>query len=61
MSIVEILDGAGIDSFNMESWINECLKFREWYCKAGTQEIDEVAMARAYLKIEHRIKIRHES
>ena len=53
MSIVEILDGAGIDSFNMESWINECQKFREWYCKLGTQEIDEVAMARAYLRIQH--------
>lgn len=56
MSIVEILDGAGIDSFNMESWINECQKFREWYCKLGTQEIDEEAMERAYLKIEHRTK-----
>lgn len=61
MSIVEILDGAGIDSYNMESWINECMKFREWYCKAGTQQIDEVAMNRAYLKIEHKIRRKHES
>ena len=57
MSIVEILDGAGIDSFNIESCINECLKFREWYCKTGTQEIDEVQMAKAYLKITHKVKI----
>ena len=45
MSIIEILDSEGIKS-NMESWISECQKFREWYCKLGTQEIDEVSIAK---------------
>ena len=52
MSIVEILDSEQIIS-NLEKWQNECQKFRAWYCKLGTQEIDEVAMAKAYLKIEY--------
>lgn len=51
MSIVEILDSEQIGS-NLENWQDKCRKFREWYCKLGTQEIDEVAMQRAYLKIE---------
>lgn len=57
MSIVEILDSLGIDSFNMQSYINECQRYRTWYCKLGTQEIDEVEMAKAYLKIDHKMII----
>lgn len=53
MSIIEILDSENIQS-NLESWIEECQKFREWYSKLGIQEIDEVSIAKAYLKIEHR-------
>ena len=53
MSIIEILDSENINS-NLESWKSECEKFRVWYCKLGTQEIDEVSMEKAYLKIEHR-------
>lgn len=56
MSIIEILDSEGIKS-NLESWINECLKFRVWYCKLGTQEIDELEMAKAYQRIEHVTKV----
>jgi len=56
MKIVEILDSIGIDSYNIESWINECLRFREWYCKTGTQVIDELQMEKAYLKIDHKQK-----
>jgi hypothetical protein len=55
MSLIEILDSENIKS-NLESWIEECQKFRLWYLKLGTQEIDEVSMTKAYLKIEHRIK-----
>ena len=55
MSIIEILDSENIQS-NLENWVEECQKFREWYCKLGTQKIDEVSMAKAYQKIEHRIK-----
>lgn len=57
MSIIEILDSLNIDSYNMQSYIYECQKFRNWYCKLGTQEIDEVSMAKAYLKIYHKIKV----
>lgn len=53
MSIIEILDSEAIAS-NFNSWMDECQKFRQWYAKLGTQKIDEVSMAKAYLKIEHR-------
>lgn len=56
MSIIEILDANGIDSYNLKSWITACEKFRNWYCKLGTQTIDDVAMAKAYLKIDYKIK-----
>ena len=59
MKIVEILDAAGIDSFNIESWINECLKFKLWYCKTGTQKINELEMEKAFLKIEHNQQKNH--
>ena len=57
MSIIEILDANGIDSYNMLSFIKECQKFRSWYCKIGTQKINEVEMAKAYLKIDYKIKV----
>lgn len=57
MKLIEILDGAGIDSFNLQNWQDECFKFRQWYSKLGTQEIDEVEMTKAYLKIEHKTKL----
>ena len=56
MSIIEILNAKGIDSYNMQSYIYECQKFRNWYCKLGTQKIDEIEMAKAYLKIDYKIK-----
>jgi hypothetical protein len=56
MKIIEILNGAGIESYNLQSWIKECKRFTFWYCKAGTQEIDEVQMEKAYLKLDYKIK-----
>jgi hypothetical protein len=57
MKIVEILDGSGIESKNIESWIEECQKFRLWYCKLGTQPINEIEMERACLRILPKEKI----
>lgn len=51
MKIVEILDGAGIDSSSVDTWIEESKKFRLWYCKLGTHYIDEVAIEKACLKV----------
>ena len=51
MRIIEILDSIGIDSLNIESWIEECAHFRSWYCKSETHSVDELEMEKAYLKI----------
>ena len=51
MRIVEILDSLGIDSSNIESWIEECANFRSWYYKSGTHIVDDLEMEKAYLKI----------
>jgi hypothetical protein len=54
MSIIEILDSENIKS-TLEPWINECEKFKAWYCKLGIQEIDELEMQKAYLKLNYKI------
>lgn len=59
MKLIEILDSENIES-NLELWINECIKFRLWYCRLGTRKIDEIEMAKAYIKIETPITIRNE-
>lgn len=51
MKLIEILDSAGIDSLNIQNWIEECVNFRFWYCKTGTQKINDLDMEKAYLKI----------
>jgi hypothetical protein len=53
MKLVEILDSEGIDSSNIESWIEESQKFKIWYCKLGTQEINEVELERACLRLSY--------
>jgi hypothetical protein len=53
MKIVEILDSAGIESFNIESWINESQRFALWYLKLGTQPVNPIELEKAFLKIEH--------
>lgn len=53
MKIVEILDSENIKS-DLESWIEECQKFRVWYHNLGIRAVSEIKMERAYLKIEHR-------
>jgi 7-cyano-7-deazaguanine synthase in queuosine biosynthesis len=51
MKLIEILDSSGIDSTLIESWIEECQKFKMWYFKLGTQEIDEIEFEKACLRI----------
>lgn len=52
MKIVEILDANGIDSFNIESWITECQRFKKWYCRKLTRPINHVELEKAFLKIQ---------
>jgi hypothetical protein len=57
MSIVEILDSENIKS-TLEPWITECEKFKTWYCKLGTQDINEIEMQKAYLKLNNKILVK---
>ena len=59
MSIIEILDSENIGS-NLETWKEECDKFRDWFFKSGARHTEE-AMATAYQKIEPKFKLKNQN
>jgi hypothetical protein len=66
--LVEILDGAGIDSSRMSCWIDECYRFINWYLDLpGKCDIEEferryhnanhLELIKACLKLETKMDI----
>ena len=50
MKLIEMLDSENIKS-NLESWIDECQKFRIWYHNLKPRSISQIELEKAYLKI----------
>lgn len=49
--LIEIIDSENIKS-NLESWVDECIKFEQWYHSMGGVFKCEIEKQKAFLKIE---------